>query len=159
MQSFVEHNLPLITFDQMDMLLGALNLAIEDGKRWNRKEWEHYLEVDSLTPYHSFFDSVPATPSADVLYPAPSTFSSHQQSNRSCDRECDCEAQTKSSHVYPPGLSTPEKEHVEVQFSEAVKTLTNELLQHRPPLAPQRTNLASEERQQPRAQVLGGPAL
>ena len=32
-QSFVEHNLPLITVDQMDMLLGALNLAIEDGKR------------------------------------------------------------------------------------------------------------------------------
>ena len=155
-QSFVEHNLPLITFDQMDMLLGALNLAIEDGKRWNRKEWEHYLEVDSLTPYHSFFDSVPATPTADVLYPAPSTFSSHQQSNRSCDRECDCEAQSKSSHVYPPGLSTPEEEHFEVQFSEAIKTLTNELLQHRPPLAPQRTNLASEERQPPRAQVFGG---
>ena len=59
MQSFVEHNLPLITVDQMDMLLGALNLAIEDGKRWTRKEWEHYLEVDSLTPYYSFFDSVP----------------------------------------------------------------------------------------------------
>ena len=47
---------------------------------------------------------------------------------------CDCEAQTKSSHVYPPGLSTPEEEHFEVQFSEAIKTLTNEWLQHRPPL-------------------------
>ena len=126
------------------------------GKRWTRKEWEHYLEVDSLTPYYSFFDSVPAAPNAHVLYPAPSSFSSHQQSNRSCDRECDCEAQSKSSHVYPPGLSTPEEEHFEVQFSEAIKTLTNELLQHRPPLAPQRTNLASEERQPPRAQVFGG---
>ena len=62
----------------------------------------------------------------------------------------------KASHVYPPGLSTPEEEHFEVQFSEAIKTLTNELLQHRPPLAPQRTNLASEERQPPRAQVFGG---
>ena len=42
----------------MDVFLGALNLAIEDGK-WTRKEWEHYLEVDILTPYYSLFDSDP----------------------------------------------------------------------------------------------------
>ena len=104
-QSFVEHNPPLITFDQMDMLLAALNLAIEDGKRWTRKEWEHYLEIDTLIPYYSFFDSVPSTPSANVFYPAPS---SQEKSERSCDRECDCEAQSKGSHVLLPGLCTLE---------------------------------------------------
>ena len=148
-QSFVDHNLPLITVDQLDTLLGALNLAIEDGKQWNRKEWEHYLEVDSLTPHHSFFTLSPlflAQMSSSQL-PLPS----HPQSNRSCDRECDCEVQSKSFHVYPLGLSTPEEEHFEVQFSEAIKTLTNELLQHPPHLAPQRTSLVSEERQPPQA--------
>ena len=155
-QSFVEHNLLLITFDQMDMLLGALNLAIEDGKRWTRKEWEQYLGVDTLTPYYSFFDSVSSAPSAEVFYPAPSSHSSPQQSDRSCDRECGCEVQSKSFHALPPGLSTQDDEHFEVQTSEVIKTLAEQLLQHRPPLAPQRTKLASEERQPPRAQVFGG---
>ena len=111
-QSFVEHNLPLITVDQMDMLLGALNLAIEDGKRWTRKEREHHLEVDTLTTYYSFFNSVPSTPSAHVFCPTPSSYSysSPHKSDRSCDRECDCEVQTvqsKSFRVSPPGLSYP----------------------------------------------------
>ena len=61
-QSRVDHNLPLISHEEMDMLLGAIQVAVEDGRNWTREDWESYLGVESLTPYRSFFDSS-STPS------------------------------------------------------------------------------------------------
>ena len=60
-QSRVDHNLPLILHEEMEMPLGAIQVAVEDGKRWTREDWESYLGVESLTPYKFFFDSPPAS--------------------------------------------------------------------------------------------------
>ena len=61
--------------------------------------------------------------------------------------------------MFHPWSSTQDDEHFEVQISEAIKTLAGQLLQHHPPLAPQRTNMASEARHPPRAHVFGGFAV
>ena len=94
-QSLVEHNLPLITNDHVDMLLGALILVIEDGKRWTRQEWEHYLDVEALTPYNSFFDSLPSMPTANVVNPTPSNRFSYPLSVRSCEEPISTEDSSK----------------------------------------------------------------
>ena len=64
----------------------------------------------------------------------------------------------KKFSCFTPCSFYQDDEHFELHFSEAIKTLTGQVL-HRPPLALQRTNLASEERQPPRALVFGGFAV
>ena len=137
----------------MEMLLGALNLVIEDGKRWTRQDWEHYLEVEALTPYNSFFDASPSTVTMDSALPLSSHHLSYPSTAQSCcDSTCTKDVSVNNGS-YPPGLYTLDEEQYEVQTSEALKILTDELLQHRPPLAPQRTNLTLDDQSSPGAQV------
>ena len=123
------------------MLLGALNLAIEDGKRWTSKEWERYLEVETLTPYYSFFPSVPSTPVQTsyilrLLLITHSAVCATGAAILTVIREC--------QQIVP--CFTPWAFYPKCKLSDAIKTLTGELLQHCPPLAPHRTNLASAKR-------------
>ena len=72
-QSFVEHNLHLITVDQMDMLVGALNLAIEDRSGWTRNTTWKLTALLLTTLSSTLSPLLPAQMSSIQLPPSPLT--------------------------------------------------------------------------------------